>query len=60
MSGFIFGRFSPEQLGTNASFTLGWLVLEVIVLLFTTYIMTIQTDLGYLDFLAFSSYKYVG
>lgn len=53
-------KFSPEQLGVQASSALGWLVLEVIVLLLTTYIMNIQTDLGYLDFLAFCSYKYVG
>jgi len=53
-------KFSPEQLGVQASSALGWLVLEVVILLLTTYIMNIQTDLGYLDLLAFCSYKYVG
>lgn len=63
MAGLALGtqdRFNPEQLGIQASSALVWLVIEVIVLLLTMYIMNIQTDLGYLDLIAFTGYKYVG
>ncbi|GAB6022068.1 Protein yif1b [Chamberlinius hualienensis] len=53
-------KFSPEQLGILSSSTFGWLILEVLILLITTYIMNITTDLSYLDIIAFCSYKYVG
>lgn len=54
------GKFSLDVLGMQARSTLMWLVLESLVFLATIYVTGIQTNLKYLDILAFSSYKYVG
>ena len=53
-------RFSPEQLGIQASSSLGWLIIEILAILFTLYLMNISTNLKYLDLIAFCGYKYVG
>ncbi|KAF6780336.1 hypothetical protein AHF37_00189 [Paragonimus kellicotti] len=53
------GRFSPEQLGVLSSEALGWFALEVIVFLFCIYILNIQSNISYLDLMAFSGYKFV-
>merc|ERR1711894_770572 len=53
-------RFTPEQLGITCSTALVWLVIEILVLLMTTYIMNVSTDLKYLDLLSYCGYKYVG
>ncbi|XP_014675191.1 PREDICTED: protein YIF1B-B-like isoform X2 [Priapulus caudatus] len=53
-------RFSPEQLGMEASSLLVWLVIEVACLMLVLYIMNMKTDLKYLDVLAYCGYKYVG
>ncbi|KAK3860290.1 hypothetical protein Pcinc_033647 [Petrolisthes cinctipes] len=53
-------RFSPDLLGIQASSALVWLVLEILVVLAILYVTAIQTNIKYLDLLAFSSYKYVG
>ncbi|XP_028320556.1 protein YIF1B [Gouania willdenowi] len=53
-------RFSPELLGVHASSALVWLVMEVLVVLLSLYLVTVNTDLTTIDLLAFSGYKYVG
>ncbi|VDN30250.1 unnamed protein product [Dibothriocephalus latus] len=53
------GRFSPESLSIFSSQSLGWLVLEVCILTFALYLLNIQSNLGYLDILAYSGYKFV-
>lgn len=53
-------RFNPEQLGIQSSTALGWLIIEILLLMFTLYVMAIQTSLRYLDIMAYAGYKYVG
>ncbi|KAM4589346.1 protein YIF1B isoform 1-T1 [Fundulus diaphanus] len=53
-------RFSPELLGVQASSALVWLIMEVLVVLLSLYLVTVNTDLTTIDLLAFSGYKYVG
>nr|XP_033809489.1 protein YIF1B isoform X2 [Geotrypetes seraphini] len=53
-------RFSPEILGVQASSALIWLVIEVLAILFSLYLVTVNTDLTTVDLIAFSGYKYVG
>lgn len=53
------GRFSPEQLGIMSSEALGWLVLEVLIFLFFVYVLNVQSNISYLDAVAFSGYKFV-
>lgn len=61
MAGFILGmqeRFSPEQLGIQASSALAYNVFELIVYTVTLYVSNISTTLRTLDLVAFSGYKY--
>uniref|UniRef100_A0A3Q3WZS7 Protein YIF1 n=1 Tax=Mola mola TaxID=94237 RepID=A0A3Q3WZS7_MOLML len=63
VAGVAFGtqnRFSPELLGVQASSALVWLVMEVLAVLLSLYLVTVNTDLTTIDLLAFSGYKYVG
>ncbi|XP_037070029.1 protein YIF1B-like [Pollicipes pollicipes] len=63
VAGFLLGkqqRFSPEALGMQASSATAWLVFEVVVVLFTMYVMNTQTNLRTFDIIAFSGYKFVG
>ncbi|KAJ6663558.1 hypothetical protein lerEdw1_009637 [Lerista edwardsae] len=53
-------RFSPDLLGLQASSALAWLVVEVLVVLLSLYLVTVNTDLSTIDLVAFSGYKYVG
>ncbi|CAG5091460.1 Oidioi.mRNA.OKI2018_I69.PAR.g13058.t1.cds [Oikopleura dioica] len=53
------GEFNPEQLGEYASGATGWIVLEVLVTLMVIFLLQIQSDLGYLDIIAFAGYKFV-
>lgn len=55
-----FLRFSPELLGVQASSALVWLIMEVLVVLLSLYLVTVNTDLTTIDLLAFAGYKYVG
>ncbi|KYO41837.1 latent-transforming growth factor beta-binding protein 4 [Alligator mississippiensis] len=43
-----------------ASSALAWLIVEVLVILLSLYLMTVNTDLTTIDLVAFSGYKYVG
>ncbi|XP_052827719.1 protein YIF1B-A isoform X2 [Octopus bimaculoides] len=53
-------RFTPEQLGIQASSALVWLILELFIVMLSLYILNLNTGLKYLDTLAYSGYKYVG
>ncbi|XP_057694011.1 protein YIF1B [Corythoichthys intestinalis] len=53
-------RFSPELLGGQASSALVWLIMEVLAVLLSLYLVTVNTDLTTIDLLAFAGYKYVG
>ncbi|XP_072030580.1 protein YIF1B-B-like [Amphiura filiformis] len=53
-------RFTPEELGIQASSALVWLVIEILAVVLTLYVMNIQSTLRTLDLIAFSGYKYVG
>ncbi|CAJ1065604.1 Hypothetical predicted protein [Xyrichtys novacula] len=53
-------RFTPELLGVQASSALVWLIMEVLAVLLSLYLVTVNTDLTTIDLLAFSGYKYVG
>jgi protein transport protein YIF1 len=61
LAGFMLGmqdRFSPEQLGIQASSALAYNIFELIIYTITLYITNIQTTLKTLDLVAFSGYKY--
>lgn len=61
-AGYILGsqnRFSPEQLGMQASSALGWSVVEVAVLFFALYLLSSSSSVKVFDLIAFCSYKYV-
>ncbi|KAJ7990343.1 hypothetical protein DPEC_G00299320 [Dallia pectoralis] len=63
VAGLAFGtqnRFSPEILGMQASSALVWLIMEVLAVLLSLYLVTVNTDLTTIDLVAFSGYKYVG
>ncbi|CAL1570322.1 unnamed protein product [Knipowitschia caucasica] len=53
-------KFSPELLGVQASSAFVWLVMEVLAVLLSLYLVTVNTDLTTIDLLAFAGYKYVG
>ncbi|KAH9515466.1 Protein YIF1B-B [Bulinus truncatus] len=54
------GRFTPEQLGTQASSALVWLIIEMIAFSLSLYILNLSTALRYLDIVAYCGYKFVG
>merc|ERR1739848_238085 len=53
------GHFDPEKLGEFASTAFGWILLEVLVTVFALYVIQAQTDLTYIDIIAFAGYKFV-
>ena len=53
-------RFSPEQLGIQASTALVWAIIELLAVMLALYIMNLSTDLKYMDILAYIGYKFVG
>ncbi|XP_055605832.1 protein YIF1A [Uranotaenia lowii] len=61
LAGMVLGfqnRFSPEQLGIQASSALAYSIFELVVYTLTLYIANIPTNLKTLDLLALSGYKY--
>ncbi|XP_030371445.1 protein YIF1B-A isoform X2 [Scaptodrosophila lebanonensis] len=52
-------RFSPEQLGIQASSALAYSIFELFVYSIALYVMNVKTNLKTLDLLAFTGYKYV-
>lgn len=62
LAGFILGlqhRFSPEQIGMQASSALAYIIFEMIMYLVTLYVTNTNTNLKTLDLLAYSGYKYI-
>ena len=53
-------RFSPDLLGLQASSALAWPTVEVLAILLSLYLITVNTDLSTIDLVAFLGYKYVG
>ncbi|XP_063699869.1 protein YIF1B [Culicoides brevitarsis] len=61
LAGLVLGmqdRFSPEQLGIQASSALAYTIVELIIYSVTLYVTNIPTTLRTLDLLALSGYKY--
>ncbi|XP_067941553.1 protein YIF1B-like [Watersipora subatra] len=54
------GRFTPETIGVVTSSALGYLLLEILAILFTLYILAVNTNLTYLHWLSYCGYKYFG
>ncbi|XP_059574301.1 protein YIF1B isoform X2 [Alligator mississippiensis] len=52
-------RFSPDILALQASSALAWLIVEVLVILLSLYLMTVNTDLTTIDLVAFSGYNMI-
>lgn len=52
-------RFSPEQLGIQASSALAYSIFELIVYSITLYVVNIKTNIKTLDLLSFAGYKFV-
>ncbi|KAH8418009.1 hypothetical protein KR222_010216 [Zaprionus bogoriensis] len=52
-------RFSPEQLGIQASSAMAYSIFELVVYSIALYVMNVKTSLKTLDLLAFTGYKYV-
>lgn len=57
---FLACRFTPETIGVATSSAMGYLFLEILVILFVLYILAVQTSLTYLDWSAYCGYKYFG
>ncbi|KAK3599152.1 hypothetical protein CHS0354_040986 [Potamilus streckersoni] len=53
-------RFTPEQLGIQASSALVWNIIELLAMMFSIYVMNVSTDIKYLDILSYIGYKYFG
>lgn len=52
-------RFSPEQLGIQASSAMAYSIFELVIYSISLYVMNVKTSLKTLDLLAFTGYKYV-
>ncbi|KFM60161.1 Protein YIF1B-A, partial [Stegodyphus mimosarum] len=62
IAGYILGsqnRFSPEQLGIQASSALGWSLVEIALLFLALYVLNASSSIKVFDLIAFCSYKYV-
>ncbi|CAD5118907.1 DgyrCDS7583 [Dimorphilus gyrociliatus] len=63
LAGFALGtknKFTPEDLGVTASTAVVWLSIEILLLLFITYLLHVSTRLSYLDLFSYCGYKYFG
>lgn len=61
-AGYILGsqnRFSPEQLGMQASSAMGWSLVEIGILFIALYLTNTSSYIKMFDLIAFCSYKYV-
>lgn len=61
LAAFILGlqkRFSPEQIGIQASSALAYIIFEMLMYLVTLYVTATTSNLRTLDLLSFSGYKY--
>jgi hypothetical protein len=53
-------KFTPEQLGIQASSALGWYVIEILMIIIVMQILSIKSVLKTFDIMAFCGYKYFG
>ena len=53
-------KFTPEQLGIQASSALGWFFFEVLLVFLTLQILSIKSVLKTFDIMAFCGYKFFG
>ncbi|XP_054714378.1 protein YIF1B-B-like [Uloborus diversus] len=61
-AGYILGsqnRFTPEQLGIQASSALGWSLVEIVLLFLALYVLNASSTLSVFDLISFCCYKYV-
>ncbi|XP_058812257.1 protein YIF1B [Topomyia yanbarensis] len=61
LAGMVLGfqnRFSPEQLGIQASSALAYSIFELVIYILTLYLANISTSITTLDLLSLSGYKY--
>lgn len=62
VAGFVLGmqqRFSPEQISIQASSSLAWCIIEILLYHCILYIANIETSLKSLDLLAYGGYKFI-
>merc|ERR1712048_995180 len=62
LAGINLGRhdhFTPETLGSNLSSGMGWLIFELLVVLFVIYLISVRTDMKTYDILSYLGYKFV-
>lgn len=62
VAGYLLGlneKFSPEQLGIQASSALGWFLFEIIVAFISLYVMNLSSAIGFFHVMALSGYKFV-
>jgi hypothetical protein len=62
LTGFIMGtqmRFTPEDLGINASSLLAWLAFEIILIWLGLFLARVTAQLSLLDIISYCSYKYI-
>jgi len=52
-------QFTPESLGTSLSSGMGWLIFELLVVLFVIYLISVRTDMKTYDILSYLGYKFV-
>lgn len=52
-------RFTPEHLGITASSLLAWLLAEVLLIWLCLYLLAVNSQLRWLDIIAYCGYKYV-
>lgn len=53
-------KFTPEQLGIQASSALGWFLFEIFLIYISLQILSIKSTLKTFDIMAFCGYKYFG
>jgi hypothetical protein len=53
-------KFTPEQLGIQASSALGWLVIEVFIIFLSLQVLAVKSALKTFDIIAFCGYKFYG
>ena len=51
-------KFTPEQLGMQASSALGWFIIEVFLIFASLQVLSIKSSLKTFDIMAFAGYKY--
>merc|ERR1712110_369848 len=62
LAGINLGRhdhFTPETLGSSLSSGMGWLIFELLVVMFVIYLISVRTDMKTYDILSYLGYKFV-